>query len=90
MADQHEDVFPAVPEVRAAIEISKNWTAGGVNDYGGFVLECASCQHVFHFRLGRDISDSRVVRGAKALETYDDEIPGDKDDVLRRFHLETK
>jgi len=57
-----------------------------VNDYGGYVLECSKCGHVFHFGLGRYIADSRVLTGAKVLDTYDDDL-GNKDDVLKKHGL---
>ena len=68
------------------VVIEQNWTAGGVNDYGGYVLKCSACQTVFHMYLGRDINDSRVIGGAKVLATYDMEV-GDRDEVLARYGL---
>lgn len=68
------------------IEVLQRWTPGGINDYGGYVLACENCGHIFHLRLGRDINDSKVMHGAKVLETYDDEVE-DKAAVLARFGL---
>jgi hypothetical protein len=69
-----------------SIEIEKNWTAGGMNDYGGYVLRCLECDHVFEFPLGRDIMDSRVVKGAEILDTYDRELDN-KADILKKHGL---
>ena len=56
------------------VVIERNWTPGGINDSGGYVLQCEKCNHIFAFHLGKDINDSRVLRGAKKLDTYDDEL----------------
>ncbi len=69
------------------IQIDQHWTAGGMNDYGGYVLQCTRCNHVFSFRLGRDINDSHVSKGAKVLETWDESVPGDKEAALQRQGL---
>ncbi len=58
-----------------------------MNDYGGYVLQCSDCQRVFHCRLGRDIMDSRVMKGATVLATYDEAVDGEKDGVLKQFGL---
>jgi len=68
------------------VVIERNWTPGGVNDSGGYVLQCEKCNHIFAFHLGKDINDSRVLRGAKKLDTYDDEL-GNKDTVLGKYGL---
>lgn len=68
------------------IEINQRWTPGGVNDYGGFVLQCGKCSHVFDLHLGRDIDYSEVNEGAKVLAKYNDER-GDKQAVLAKFGL---
>ena len=69
-----------------SIEIEQNWTAGGVNDRGGFVLKCDACGHVFEYEFGRDVNDSCVVRGAKILARYDDDI-GEKAAILKAYGL---
>lgn len=85
MTDRHEDVTLQCPDCSALIDISKNWTAGGINDYGGWVLKCITCSHVFHHRLGRDVNDSEV-NGATILDTYYDESEN-QDEVLKRYGL---
>lgn len=68
------------------VEISKHWTPGGVNDYGGYVLKCKGCGAVFSVHVGRDIHDSRVVRGAELLDTYDDEL-GNRAEILAKHGI---
>ncbi len=88
MADRHEDVFLTCPNCESEIKVSKNWTAGGVNDYGGWVLKCKKCSHPFAFHLGRDILDSNVVSGAEIIDSYDDELKN-KHEVLAKYNIET-
>jgi hypothetical protein len=68
------------------IVIDNRWTPGGVNDYGGYILQCTACDHIFSTHIGRDINDSRVTSGAKVVDQYDDEI-GNKDEILKRHGL---
>lgn len=86
MTDRNAHVTTNCPECTAPIEISQNWTAGGMNDYGGWVLKCNACSNAFPFHLGRDIYDSSVIKGATVLDTYNDEV-GDKEMVLARHGI---
>ena len=74
------------PVCNNAIEIDNRWTPGGVNDYGGYVLQCIACNHVFALHVGRDVNDSRVTGGAKKIDQYDDEL-GNKEQVLKKHGL---
>lgn len=75
MTNRQADVWFECPGCGAEIEILQRWTAGGVNDYGGWVLQCRTCSHKFTHHLGRDISDSFVTKGASVIEVrYDDEM----------------
>src|ERR1700758_3528789 len=78
-------VLGQCPHCSNGIVIEQNWTPGGVNDYGGWVLKCDECGKSFHEHLGRDIQMSRVVSGAVVLATYDDEVEGNREDTLKRF-----
>jgi hypothetical protein len=69
--------------------IDQRWTAGGVNDYGGYVLQCDKCGKAYAYHLGRDVVDSRVLSGAKVIDNYDTEV-GDEADVLKRHGLVAK
>lgn len=74
------------PGCNNEVEILRSWIPGGVNDSGGYVLECDRCNDKFAFHLGKDVHDSHVVRGAKILDTYDDGV-GNKDEVLGKYGL---
>ncbi len=88
MTDRHEDVLMDCPNEHCdqVIQISKNWTAGGMNDHGGFVLRCEKCNTVFHYRLGRDVNDLAVISGAKLLDRYDDDL-NDKTEILKKHGI---
>jgi hypothetical protein len=83
-------ILSQCPYCAKGVIIEQNWTAGGVNDYGGWVLKCSKCEKPFDARVGRDIQMSRVVSGAAILESYDDEVSGDKDRVLNKYGLGQK
>ena len=76
------------PKCGNDVVIERNWTPGGINDSGGYVLQCEKCDHIFAFHLGRDVYDSRVLHGAKILGTYDDGL-GNKDNVLGEYGLQS-
>jgi hypothetical protein len=87
MTDRNSTVRFGCPKCNASIVVEQNWTAGGVNDCGGYAVQCTACRHIFHFRLGRDVNDSRVFKGATILAIYDEAVDGDKDRVLAQFGL---
>lgn len=68
------------------IEIDKRWTSGGINDYGGYILQCTKCNEVFALHIGRDIMDSQVAFGARKIDQYDDEL-GNKEEILKKYGL---
>lgn len=78
------------PKCENTIIIDQAWTPGGLNDYGGFVLQCEACDHIFDCYLGRDIQMSHVESGAKALDTYDNDVEGDRTSTLAKYGLEEK
>lgn len=77
------------PHCGNKIVVEQNWEPGGMNDYGGYALECGKCHKALDFCLGRDIQMSRVLRGAKILGTYDDGMKGDKEAVLKRYGIKS-
>lgn len=89
MADESATLYCSCPKCGQRVVISQRWTAGGLNDYGGYVLQCDKCGEIFAQHLGRDIQDSEVVSGAKVLDTYDDEI-GDEAEVMKRHGLKAR
>ena len=66
------------------IKIQQVWTPGGMNDYGGWVIECGKCSTKMHIRIGRDVNDSNMISGGKKLDSYDDEI-GNQTEVLGKY-----
>lgn len=38
-----EIISTLCPKCNSKIVVQKNWTPGGMNDYGGYVLECIKC-----------------------------------------------
>lgn len=87
MTDRHQTVELECKNCRAQIVIQQNWTAGGINDYGGYILQCTACKQVLHFRLGRDVNDSRVVSGATVLAAYDEAVEGERESLLQQYGL---
>jgi hypothetical protein len=75
------------PDCRNEVEVTQVWEPGGVNDYGGFILECAKCRQRFPFHVGRDIDMSSVAKGARVLDKYDDGIVGDREEALKRHGI---
>ncbi len=78
MPDRHLDLETNCPHCNGPIRISQNWTAGGINDYGGWVLRCQQCTQLFDYRVGRDIEASFVVSGATVVESYIEEFDENK------------
>ena len=74
------------PNCSNSIEAVQVWTPGGINDKGGWILACDQCGAKFDFYVGKDISDSRLVSGAKVVETYDVEVE-ERESVLKRHGL---
>jgi uncharacterized C2H2 Zn-finger protein len=69
-----DDIYLKCPKCDNDIEISKNYTPGGVNDYGWWIIECDSCGEIFSFNLGRDINDSNLRKGGKVIKKCDREF----------------
>jgi hypothetical protein len=81
-----EMLYLKCKKCKSDIVIEKNWTPGGLNDYGGYILECVNCLHVFSVHIGRDIYESSVKMGARQLDKYDDER-GDKGKVEAKYNI---
>jgi hypothetical protein len=88
MVDETAQVHARCPNSACnhVIAIEQIWAADGANDYGGYILECRSCHTVFDLYLGQDIYASRVLDGAKVLDTYDDAV-GNKTRIFARYGL---
>ena len=86
MANESATQYGKCPHCGQEVVIDQRWTAGGVNDYGGYVLQCDGCAKTYRYHLGRDIADSRVMSGAKIVDTYDREV-GNEAEVMKRHGL---
>ena len=80
-------VIGECPHCGNEVEISQVWEPGGVNGFGGFILECAKCRQRFAFHVGRDIDMSSVADGARTVDTYDDGIEGSREEALKRHGI---
>lgn len=86
MTDRNATTTGQCPSCGQPVVIDQRWTAGGANDYGGYVLKCTKCRAIYPLHLGRDINDSRVISGAEVLDSYDDELKN-RSEVLKRHGL---
>ena len=86
MERRQAEIAVACEKCGNEIVIDKIWTAGGLNDYGGFIVECGNCLDVAEVRIGRDVSASRVRSGGRKIDSYDDEL-NNRENVLRRHQL---
>ena len=85
---EYASMTGACPHCGNPVEVEQAWESGGMNDYGGFILECLKCSKPFDFHIGRDIGMSRVTKGAKRLRSYDDEVDGSRERALQQFGIE--
>lgn len=67
-------------------QILQSWEAGGLNDRGGWVVQCGECNGYNHVRIGRDVNDSSMVSGGTKVDDYDDEL-NNKAAVLAKYGL---
>lgn len=69
------------------IKISIGKIPGGINDKGGLVLERESCMTKFPYPIKNPFDYSTVTSGAKILDQWNDEAPGDKEAVWEQWGL---
>jgi hypothetical protein len=62
------------PNCKDNINISVGRYPGGINDYGGWVLECAMCAKKFQISVKNPDDLSSVVSGASVVASWDDEM----------------
>ena len=79
------DVYGRCPRCGSDIIVQQVCERGGVNDSGGYIVECANCQKRFALDVGRGIQLSRLGRGGQFFDVYDDEIVGQKDEELKCY-----
>lgn len=75
------------PKCQHLISISIVRFRGGVNDRGGWVVQCKSCQIVFPYDVINPDGASHILEGGKILASWDDEI-GNRAEVLAEHGLE--
>lgn len=69
------------------IQVSIGRFPGGVNDRGGFVIECGKCQNKSHFPVSNPDDASYVDSGGRVMAKWDSEVEGDREEVLAKFGL---
>lgn len=76
------------PTCQTNIQLSIGKVPFGINDSGGWVLECNSCQTKFPYKVKNPTDYSSVDSGAKILDSWDNEIENSKAEVLKKHNLE--
>jgi len=74
------------PDCGQRIRVSIGRWPGGINDRGGFVVECGKCHKKSHIAVSNPNGASSVMSGGRVVATWDDDM-GDKDDVLAAHGL---
>ena len=74
------------PGCQGEFVVDKTWTPGGVNDYGGWIIQCAICTHPNDVEVGRDVNDSRLVSGGRILSSWDRDMD-DRNDERAKVDL---
>lgn len=73
---------------QANIQLSIGKVPAGVNDRGGWILECENCKTKFPYPVKNPDDYSSVDFGARILNSWDDEIAGNKEEKLKEYGLE--
>ncbi len=76
------------PGCESNIKLSIGRYAGGMNDNGGWILQCKKCPTKFPYSAKNPNDLSRVLSGAKVLDSWDDEVEGNKQDILAKYGLQ--
>ncbi len=85
MQKNRAEVSGKCPHCANDWRISQVWTVGGINDRGGWIVECASCSEKFDLHVGKDVMDSLLLEGGKVVASYDDEIDGDRQSTHDKY-----
>jgi hypothetical protein len=75
------------PTCHTNIQLSIGKVPFGINDSGGWILECNSCQTKFPYKVKNPKDYSSVDSGAKILDSWDNEIENSKAEVLKKHNL---
>lgn len=71
------------------IQLSIGKVPFGVNDNGGWILECNTCQTKFPYKVKNPTDYSSVDSGATVLGYWDNEVADSKIEVLKKHSLES-
>ncbi len=64
------------------INVSVGRFPGGVNDRGGFVIECTNCHKKTHISVANPNDASSVHSGGRVVARWDDELDGERERAL--------
>lgn len=70
----HRDEIAKCPSCGANIKLEVGRFPGGINDSGGWVLKCNSCDSFFPLNVKNPDDASTVLSGATIIDIWDDEI----------------
>ena len=79
MEATHQSQKVKCPNCSCNINCTVGSFRGGINDYGGWILECSSCNTKFPLNVKNPDDASSVLSGAKIIASWDDEVEGDRD-----------
>ena len=71
------------------IHLSIGKVPGGVNDYGGWILECESCKTKFPYNVKNPDDYSSVKNGAKIIGSWDKDVPDSKAQAFKNHGLDS-
>lgn len=71
------------------IQLSIGKVPFGINDSGGWILECEECRTKFPYKVKNPDDYSSVQSGAKILGSWDNEVPDSKAEILKKYNLES-
>lgn len=70
----HRDEIAKCPNCGANINLKVGRYRGGVNDSGGWILNCHACASLFPLEVKNPDDASSVLSGATVIDSWDDEI----------------
>ena len=87
---KHKTVIVKCPNenCKENIKLTVGKVTFGINDSGGWVLECNSCKTKFPYKVKNPTDYSHVDEGATILGYWDNEITDSKSNILKKHDLE--
>ncbi|MGN2375617.1 hypothetical protein ACTFAO_18290 [Sphingobacterium spiritivorum] len=77
------------PSCKGNIQLSIGKVPGGVNDSGGWILQCDNCGTKFPYEVKNPDDYSSVKSGATILDSWDNDVPESKIRVLKKHDLDS-